>query len=202
MLGIVLCGGQSLRMGTDKGLLDHQNKIWAQVAAEKLASLNLPVKFSVNPSQQEVYAAYLGKGQLIIDDTLLDVRGPLLGVLSVHLSNPEEDLFLLACDMLLMEIRLMEKLIKLFKPDDNFESYIFSQDSRQEPLCGIYKAKGLKKIVRLLQTNALARHSMKCVLSNLRICETTLESQDYKYFGNFNSKEDIKGTSPDNTPKL
>lgn len=191
MLGIVLCGGQSLRIGSDKGLLKHQNKLWVQVAAEKLASLNLPVKFSVNPSQQEVYAAYLGKGQLIIDDTLLGVRGPLLGVLSAHLSNPEEDLFLLACDMLLMEIRLIEKLINLFKLDDNFEAYIFSKDGQQEPLCGIYKAKGLKKIVQLLQTDALAKHSMKYVLSNLKVCEAALENQDYRCFGNFNSLEEI-----------
>ncbi|MFD2581680.1 molybdenum cofactor guanylyltransferase [Pedobacter vanadiisoli] len=191
MLGIVLCGGQSLRMGSDKGLLKHQNKLWVQVAADKLASLNLPVKFSVNPSQQEVYAAYLGKGQLIIDDTLLGVRGPLLGVLSAHLSNPEEDLFLLACDMLLMEIRLIEKLINLFEPDDNFEAYIFSKDGQQEPLCGLYKAKGLKKIVQLLQTDALAKHSMKYVLSNLKVCEAALEKQDYRCFGNFNSQEEI-----------
>jgi len=191
MLGIVLCGGQSLRMGSDKGLLKHQNKLWVQVAADKLVSLNLPVKFSVNPSQQEVYATYLGKGQLIIDDTLLGVRGPLLGVLSAHLSNPEEDLFLLACDMLLMEIRLIEKLINLFKLDDNFEAYIFSKDGQQEPLCGIYKAKGLKKIVQLLQTDALAKHSMKYVLSNLKVCEAALEKQDYRCFGNFNSQEEI-----------
>ncbi|GGH03134.1 NTP transferase domain-containing protein [Pedobacter zeae] len=49
MLGIVLCGGQSLRMGTDKGLLIHQDKLWAQVAADKLSVLDLLVNFSVNP---------------------------------------------------------------------------------------------------------------------------------------------------------
>lgn len=193
MLGIVLCGGQSLRMGTDKGLLSHQDKLWAQAACDKLSSLNLPVKFSVNPSQQETYAGYFGNEQLIVDYSLLDIKGPLLGVLSAHLSNPEEDLFLLACDILLMEIRLLEKLIHSLKADDSFEAYIFTKDGQQEPLCGIYKVEGLKKIVHLLQTNGLAKHSMKYVLSYLRVCEIAIEDQDYRYFSNFNSHAEING---------
>ena len=193
MLGVVLCGGQSLRMGTDKGLLSHQDKLWAQMAADKLSSLNIPVKFSVNPSQQETYASYFENEQLIVDDPSLDIRGPLLGVISTHLSNPEEDLFLLACDMLLMETRLLEKLMHSFKADDSFEAYIFTKDGQQEPLCGIYKVEGLKQIVHLLQTNGLAKHSMKYALSNLRVCETAIEDQDYRYFSNFNSHAEING---------
>lgn len=193
MLGIVLCGGQSLRMGTDKGLLNHQDRLWAQAACDKLSSLNLPVKFSVNPSQQETYTSYFGNEQLIVDDPSLDIRGPLLGVLTAHLSNPEEDLFLLACDMLLMEIGFLEKLIHAVKADDAFDAYIFIKDVQQEPLCGIYKAEGLKKIVHLLQTNGLAKHSMKYVLSNLRVCETAIGDQDYRYFSNFNSHAEING---------
>ncbi|MGN8054924.1 molybdenum cofactor guanylyltransferase [Pedobacter sp. 22163] len=193
MLGVVLCGGQSLRMGTDKGLLNHQDRLWAQVAADKLSALDLPVKFSVNPSQQETYEGYFGNEQLIVDDPSLDIRGPLLGVLSAYLLNSEENLFLLACDMLLMEIRLLEKLIHSFKADDSFEAYIFTKDGQQEPLCGIYKVDGLKQIVHLLQTNGLAKHSMKYVLSNLRVCEIAIEDQDYRYFSNFNSHAEING---------
>ncbi|TCD27032.1 molybdenum cofactor guanylyltransferase [Pedobacter psychrodurus] len=193
MLGIVLCGGQSLRMGTDKGLLSHQDKLWAQVACDKLSSLNLPVKFSVNPLQQLSYVGYFGNEQLIIDNPSLDIKGPLLGVLSAHLSNPEEDLFLLACDMLLMETRLLEKLIHSFKADEAFDAYVFIKDNQQEPLCGIYKAKGLKNIINLLQTNGLAKHSMKYILSNLRVCEIAVDDQDYRYFGNFNSHAEING---------
>lgn len=197
MLGIVLCGGQSLRMGTDKGLLSYQDKLWAQVAADKLSAVDLPVKFSVNPSQQPAYIGYFGDEQLIVDDSSLDIRGPLLGVLTAHLSNPEEDLFLLACDMLLMETKLLEKLIHSFKADDAFQAYIFTKDGQQEPLCGIYKVDGLKKIVHLLQTNGLAKHSVKYVLSNLRICEIVINEQDYRYFSNFNSQKEINNvTSP------
>jgi molybdopterin-guanine dinucleotide biosynthesis protein A len=36
MLGIILCGGQSLRMGRDKGLLKLEAKTWAQTAIDKM----------------------------------------------------------------------------------------------------------------------------------------------------------------------
>jgi molybdopterin-guanine dinucleotide biosynthesis protein A len=101
----------------------------------------------------------------------------------------------LACDMLLMETRLLEKLIDSAKADSSFDAYIFTKDDQLEPLCGIYKLEGLKKIMFMLQNNALVKHSMKYVLGNLRVREIAVEDQDYRYFGNFNSQEEIKGVS-------
>ena len=193
MLGIILCGGQSLRMGADKGLLSHQDKLWAQISADKLALLQIPVKFSVNPTQQETYAGYFGNTALIVDHPSLDIKGPLLGVLSAHLLNPEQDLFLLACDLLLMESRLLEKLYKVYAQPGAFGAYIFTKDGQQEPLCGIYTASGLKVIMGLVQTTRLAKHSMKFVLSQLEVCEIAIDDLDYRFFGNFNSHAEING---------
>ncbi|MNL84864.1 hypothetical protein D3C87_2129760 [compost metagenome] len=77
--------------------------------------------------------------------------------------------------------------------DGTFDAYIFSKDGQQEPLCGIYKADGLKNITHLLNTNGLAKHSMKYILSNLRVCEIIVDDHDYRYFGNFNSHAEING---------
>lgn len=192
MLGIVLCGGQSLRMGTDKGLLSHQNKLWATLAADKLSPLGIPVKFSVNATQKANYTNYFDEEQLIVDHPSLDIKGPLLGVLSAHLANPKEDLFLLACDMLMMETRLLEKLVCSTK-STAFDAFIFKNRQQQEPLCGIYRSGGLKKILELLNKGNLAKHSMKYVLSNLNVSETPVEEKDYPCFGNFNSQEEVKG---------
>ncbi|MES1226406.1 MAG: NTP transferase domain-containing protein, partial [Bacteroidota bacterium] len=39
MIGVILCGGQSVRMGADKGMLRLQTKTWAQIAVDKMAQL-------------------------------------------------------------------------------------------------------------------------------------------------------------------
>ncbi|MBC7565678.1 MAG: NTP transferase domain-containing protein [Pedobacter sp.] len=193
MLGIVLCGGQSLRMGADKGLLSHQGKLWAKLASDKFESVKLTVKFSVNPYQEEKYVNHFEKTKLIIDHPSLNLKGPLLGVLSVHLANPDKDLFLLACDLLLMESRILEKLIEAQASNHSFEAYIFKKDDYQEPLCGIYTTAGLKKILNILELGKLTKHSMKFILSNLNVCEINVEDKDYHCFENFNYQVEING---------
>ncbi|UKT64239.1 molybdenum cofactor guanylyltransferase [Pedobacter mucosus] len=192
MLGIILSGGQSIRMGADKGLLKYQNKLWAEAAVEKFKSLNIPVKISVNPAQQQTYASHFRFDNLIVDYPDLDVKGPLLGILSAHLVNSEEDLFLLACDMLLMETRFLKMLNQSMISNNSFDAYIFTKNGQQEPLCGIYKSAGLEKIMLLLQTTGLAKYSMKFMLSNLNVCEIPLVDQDFRCFENFNSSAEIR----------
>src|SRR5215831_18844742 len=110
MLGVVLCGGQSTRMGSDKGLLTSNQYTWAQEAAAKLTALSMPVLVSVNSRQLESYATLYESSFLIPDDTTLRLGGPLSGILSVHRKFPKEDLMVLACDMLLMESFILREL--------------------------------------------------------------------------------------------
>ncbi|MET1056061.1 MAG: molybdenum cofactor guanylyltransferase [Pedobacter sp.] len=192
MLGVVLSGGQSTRMGKDKGLLLYRKRLWAEIAEEKLLSLNIPVRISVNPAQPMAYLNHFSPAKLIVDNPSLTIKGPLSGLLSVHLSAPEDDLFLLACDMILMEKRLLFNLQNALEGNDSAEAVIYTRDEQQEPLCGIYTASGLRKITSLLQLQRISKSSMKFILSHLKVLEIPLEKQDYHMFSNFNSSEDTK----------
>ncbi len=193
MLGIILCGGQSSRMGSDKGLLVHEAKTWAQTAFDKLGTLKIPIKFSVNDLQQSEYAKVFTAEKLIIDDTSLSIKGPLLGVLSAHLQNPDDDLFILACDLPLIEPNLIKELFALHQQSNKYEAYIFTSNKEPEPLCGIYTAKALKKIIALQKENKLLKHSMKFILSKLIVCEIALHESQKMFFRNFNAHADING---------
>jgi len=84
MIGVILCGGQSSRMGTDKGLFTWQANTWAQTAAGKMAALPLPVIISVNRQQYNHYTAFFSINQLVKDNETIEVKGPLRGILSIH----------------------------------------------------------------------------------------------------------------------
>ena len=193
MLGVILCGGQSSRMGTDKGLLKLHANTWAQTAVDKMAILQLPVFLSVNPGQYSDYSSVFAASQLIKDNVSLEVKGPLCGVLSVHLEHPEEDLFVLACDMPLMEPHLLEHLYTIYRQQPSADAIVFLNDQEQEPLCGIYSGKGLAYIVHLLQTNQLSRHSMKFMLDHINTYSTPLADEQKKYFRNFNAHAELNG---------
>ena len=191
MLGVILCGGQSTRMGTDKGLLKHHANTWAQTAVDKITALQLPVAISVNAQQYDDYATIFSPQQLITDNDSLQLKGPLGGVLSVHLQHPVEDLLLLACDMPLMETELLKELLNNYQPPA--DAIVFKKDGEPEPLCGIYSAKGLAHILHLYQTNQLPRHSMKFMLEHINTHYLTLTDEYKKCFRNFNAHAELNG---------
>lgn len=187
MIGLVLCGGQSKRMGTDKGLLVENGETWAITAAKKLQSLHLQVKFSVNASQENPYSNFIRKEDIIIDDNRnIAIGGPLNGLLSAHSAYPTADFFVLACDLLSISTRLIEKLksIELDYPD--FEAYVYQNDEFDEPLCGIYRSNGLKRIAQQAEEGELKKHSLQFVLSQLNTYRKTLSPTDKSYFKNYN----------------
>ncbi len=190
MLGIILCGGQSKRMGSDKGLLKQEEKTWAQSAIDKMSSLNITVKISVNKNQYSTYAEIFSIDDLIVDNDTLSLKGPLLGVLSCHLAFPGEDIFLLACDMPWMEISVLTSLYKIYQ-QQNSDAYIFTNDEEAEPLCGIYTAKGLAVIFAMLNKGELIKHSMKFMLEHLMVTRIPLSENEKKYFLNFNTQDEV-----------
>ena len=193
MLGVVLCGGQSTRMGSDKGLLKLEAKTWAQTAIDKMAVLNIPVKISVNNNQYPEYSTVFSSDNLIADNASLPLRGPLQGVLSSHLQYPPEDLFILACDMPMMEPFLLKELHDQYNQHPASDAYIFTNEGEPEPLCGIYSAKGLSIILTMLRSGQLSKHSMKFMLDHLSVHSIAVKDDQKKYFRNFNAHAELNG---------
>jgi len=193
MLGVILCGGKSTRMGSDKGLLKLHAGTWAQTAVEKLGALEMCVVLSVNCSQYRDYSPIFTIEQLVKDNEELDVHGPLSGVLSVHLKYPQQDLFVLACDMPLMENKILSQLLDAYRNNMTYDAFVFTNDGEPEPLCAIYRANGLAQIVQMLQKGQLTKHSMKFTIEHLDSFSIPLQDEQKRYFRNFNAHAELNG---------
>lgn len=174
-------------MGMDKGLLKSASTTWAQVAADKLKVLQIPVLLSVNPSQVSEYSTLFDTSILITDDPLLDISGPLRGVLSIHKRHPDEDLFVLACDMPLIEIQILQQLMKVYLLNKDYDAFVFSNHDEPEPVCGIYTSEALAYILQQFETGKLVKHSMMFMLEKLNTLLTPLQEDQKRYFLNANS---------------
>lgn len=156
--GVVLCGGESKRMGTDKGLLLIGSDNWATLAFRKLEQLNIPVCVSVNARQWPAYSQVFPSAELVMDQT--SAKGPLKGLLSVHLKYPDDDLLLLACDMTDMDKATLNALLDATTAFPGFDIYLYERDDFMEPLCAIYTSASLKILYHELITDSLPGFSM------------------------------------------
>jgi molybdenum cofactor guanylyltransferase len=193
MVGLVLCGGQSTRMGTDKGMLQYEGLSWAASAGQKLATFNVPVYFSVNRQQLQTYAAAINPHALIPDCENLPLKGPLLGLLTAHMQMPDKNIAVLACDLPMMTTDILHKLYNEYLHEPQHEVFLFTNDGEPEPLCAIYRSNLLAKVLCLLQQDELPRHSMKYALGLSNTLSLPLSDEEKKYFQNFNAHAALNG---------
>jgi molybdopterin-guanine dinucleotide biosynthesis protein A len=190
MIGIVLCGGESSRMGSDKGLLKKNDLTWAQHAFSKLSSLQIPVFISVNKKQVDGYLEYFELSQLVIDDESISVGGPLLGLLSAHQLFCNEDLFVLACDMINMNETTIQNMLDCYKKESS-EAYVYEIDGRAQPLCSIYTSNGLSKFNSLYSQGQIKKYSMMYALDCIDTKYIPVHESGIDVFNNCNAPEDI-----------
>src|SRR4030095_3736406 len=194
MKGLILCGGKSSRMGTDKGLLKQDELTWTEIAAQKLAYLDLPILVSINAQQLPEYSSLFKPDQLILDRYDLNIGGPLIGLLSAHLQFPQQDLFVLACDMRDISLNLLQNLYNKYR-EGNCEASVYSTDNMYQPLCGIYSCAGLTRINDLAGNQQLQKHTMMHVLERLKTITIPVKEEDFARFINYNTPEELIGTS-------
>ena len=182
LLGVVLCGGESKRMGSDKGLLQVNGKIWAEKISEKLKHQNIPVVISINPDQQAVYGKILNQQELVIDQ--LPMHGPLNGLLTVHQQFPSKDILLMACDLIDMNDIILKELITAYEQNEA-DYFAYEEDNFFQPLCAIYTSDAIGSLLERLTSGTLANYSFQYILNNGKTYR--LHSSSKKAFTNYNT---------------
>jgi molybdopterin-guanine dinucleotide biosynthesis protein A len=181
--GVVLCGGRSKRMGSDKGMLTINQKTWAEHAASKLMELHIPVLISINHVQQLHYKVVFDE-QMLVQDRV-DVNGPLKGILSVHLEYPGDDLFVLACDMTEMDVQTLKCLKDSAITFPNIDYYAYTGKGFIEPLCALYNSKALNKLYLDVQSAQCKTYSLYRIIQ--QGCHKLIPIVDQCCFKNYNT---------------
>lgn len=190
-LGVVLCGGKSSRMGTDKGLIQKGNLTWAERAYVKLSLLSVPVVVSINSDQESLYRNIFSEEVLVKDS--LSIGGPLNGILSVHKQFPSKNLIVLACDIVNMDGKIIQQLYDahLLRKDE-FDFFVYKNNGYFEPLCGIYSFNGLKTIFQDLETGKIEKFSMKNILEKGKTFALEITEEENTLFLNVNQPETLE----------
>jgi len=128
--GIILAGGKSSRMGSDKGLLLLNNKPFIQHIVEALQPLVNEVIIVSNNSDYDIF-------KLKRVNDLIEGSGPLAGIYTgLHHSKTESN-FVLSCDVPLINTETLEKLTNQI--DENADVIQIESNGKTMPLIAIYK---------------------------------------------------------------
>ncbi|MFN6943405.1 MAG: molybdenum cofactor guanylyltransferase [Cytophagaceae bacterium] len=188
MKGLVLTGGKSVRMGKDKGSLRYKGKNWAEIAGDKLMQSGISeVYFSVNESQGALYQNFFPLDTLI-SDQVPSVKGPLEGILSAHKLFPKSDWLIIPCDMLLFEVKMLNKLLASYVPCQM--DYAGFAD---QPFPGIFSANFLSRVYSLALIGKLESYSIKKTLALGEVSCLSFSPAEETNFYNFNSTSDLSG---------
>ena len=134
LLGLVLAGGRSRRMGADKGGITYRDSPQAVVAWELLSSVCERAFVSVNETQVE--APPYSELPIIVD--AVDCGGPAAGLMSAWNQYPNVAWLVLAVDLPNADRSVIQTLINARDPHCGATA-LRHPDKTLEPLCTIWE---------------------------------------------------------------
>ncbi|UOQ53904.1 NTP transferase domain-containing protein [Hymenobacter cellulosivorans] len=143
--GLVLAGGQSQRMQTDKGRLNYHGLEQREYAARLLATVCTDVHVSCRPDQ----IAELPAGLLPLPDRFLDL-GPMGGILSAFQLDPNAAWLVVACDLPFLSEASLQHLVQRRNGAKIATAFQSPENEFPEPLITIWEPRGYGTLLRFL----------------------------------------------------
>jgi molybdopterin-guanine dinucleotide biosynthesis protein A len=185
MIGIVLAGGESRRMGRNKAFLELEGIPLVEHVLRTFRGI-FPKVMIVSSDP----AAYRSYDAMVVADEI-DKPGPLTGIYSGLLHSTDEHNFIAACDMPFLHPGLISYMAGLVKGQDIVVPVV---DGRVEPLHAIYSTGLLPFIEKKLSEDA---RQIQGIFSEARVRYVT-EKEIARYdpeqrsFRNINTPEEYK----------
>ncbi len=179
--GIILSGGQSTRMGTDKALIQINGKTLLENVIHICQPLCTQILISSNNIAHEKF------GYKTIPDEIKNC-GPLGGIYSCLKQSENEWNFVVSVDAAYVEPEFVSFLISEI---GNYDAIAPIHDFGKEPLIAMYQKKGLPEMKKMLDSN---NYKMNNLLNSINT--KFVESQKWverfpRIFRNLNQPDDI-----------
>ena len=183
LYGLVLSGGKSTRMGTDKGLIEYHGVPQREYLYNLLSQVCENTFISLREEQEDELPTAM---KTIVD--LNEFKGPYNGLLSAHKKYPDVAWLVLACDLPLMDLDALKELISQRDSAKEATAFALKENPLPEPLCAIWEPHALQQSITYLESG-----NGTCPRKYLINHDTKLVFPKYEnVLLNANSEEDYK----------
>ncbi len=181
--GLVLAGGESRRMGSDKALLIRDGRSQLAHIAALLDQVTDRVFVSTRGDQQD--ESERSRFAQIVD-RYEDV-GPIAGILSALEEHPQVDWLVVACDLPNIDEATLQFLIANHSREKPFTAFRSSYDDLPEPLCALYRS-GCDSILRQFIDDGIVCPRKMLIRSDTEL----LIQPDPRSLDNINTPDDLQ----------
>jgi len=165
LMGLVLSGGRSSRMGTDKSLLRYGLLDQRQATTQLMHPFCRRVYCSLH-ADQTVDEPSL---RSLHDDARWSGHGPATGLLTAHHHHPLSAWLVAPCDHPLLTVAALQQLVEA--RDTSVEATVFVQeDGTLEPLLAVWEPRALVALAAAVEAG---RDSSRRLLASLPIRRVT-----------------------------
>jgi molybdenum cofactor guanylyltransferase len=180
--GIVLAGGRSSRMGTDKALMEFRGKPLISYAIEHLSGICSQIIISSGQ------AGHGWKGHRTIPDET-SLQAPLVGLYSCLNQSSTDWNMVVSCDMPFTDERLF---LHLMAGRDTYDAVVpVNRDHFPEPLCALYHKRIRGLIKERMDAGRLGMQDMlKAIRTHYVDIDTSLDFYSERLFVNINTRQD------------
>ncbi len=194
ILGVVMAGGASRRMGLDKRQIEFEG----QTLVERSGSVLAPVCDEVVISIQANSVWKSGSFRAICDHR--SHCGPLAGLESTlaEAAAVGSSVFLLACDLPHVGTDVVRHVLACAQDRGDCAAVVPTIAGRRQPLCALYRSKALATVGRHLESGERSMHALLDVVSVLDVeIRPDLPFFRTDLFRNLNQPADLVGVSAD-----
>ena len=195
---IVLCGGRSQRMGTDKALITFEDETLLQRTCRTLGKVTRPVVVVAAPLQT---LPKLPDDVTIVRDEFPD-QGPLGGLLTglqslkadSHLTSLPSGVFVCGCDSPFLSANViaeMQRRFVLLDPRD--DCLLVTHEQQWQPLHSVYRLTVGGTATRLFESGVLSLHRLLRELNAEIVTASEFVALDPKllFLRNVNTPDDL-----------
>lgn len=177
--GIILSGGKSSRMGTDKGFLSFNGKYFLQHSIDALNPLVDNIMIVSNNEEYDIF------GLKRIEDTI-ENAGPLAGIYSGLKQSKTDYNLVLSCDIPLINGSILQKLIDAI--DDDSEIIQIESQGKTMPLIALYKKQCESIFLKFLNEG---ERRLQYAVNQCNVKNVILNEEETYFAQNINTPEQL-----------
>lgn len=179
--GLVLAGGKSTRMGSDKSVIDYHGKPHRDYLLSLFRQTGIPQFLSCRPDQVDTVGA-----DNVVEDRFLEL-GPFGAILSAMLSDPNAAWLVVAADLPFVSEGALKALIQHRNPSRIATAFHNPETNFPEPLIALWEPKAYPVMLSFLSQGISCPRKV-LINSDVQI----IEASDKRWLRNVNTPEEMR----------